>query len=112
VATNSARLDFRLLRDLQSVVDLDTEITDGVSSYRGGDVGMLWAESRPQRAMPLRIQRGTLAPRPARGLDMHGDNATLQQRQLIFIPDARVDVSPAAVGLEFVQVAIPAGSSA
>ena len=60
--------------------------------------------------MPLRIQRGTLAPRPARGLDiLHGDNATLQQRQLIFIPDARVDVTPAAVGLEFVQVAIPLG---
>jgi uncharacterized protein len=31
------------------------------------------------------------------------------QRQLIFIPDARVDVTPAAVGLEFVQVAIPLG---
>ena len=60
--------------------------------------------------MPLRIQRGTLAPRPARGLDiLHGDNATLQQRQLIFIPDARVDVTPAAVGLEFVQIAIPLG---
>ena len=31
------------------------------------------------------------------------------QRQLIFIPDARVDVTPSAVGLQFVQVTIPLG---